>query len=222
MIFSPSASRPSPSGTRAVGADDPASKQDAAARQEEKAALRRTALARRTAMGEEARSHASQRAALHAMSLLEDVRGHSVAVFAPFRDEIDTAPLAALLWDAGAIVALPVVLSRDEPLLFRRWQAGDVLELAGAYRIPTPSSDAPEVVPQALMVPLAAFDGRGYRIGYGAGHYDRTLAGLRARGPVRAFGYAFSCQEVPCVPEEPHDERVDGMITEAGLFLCGG
>ncbi|MEP9367889.1 5-formyltetrahydrofolate cyclo-ligase [Xanthobacter sp. VNH20] len=212
----------SPSDTIAHGADDPASKRDAAERREEKSALRRAALARRAAMGEEARSHASQRAALNAMSLLENVRGRVVSLFAPFRDEIDTAPLAALLWDAGAIVALPVVLSRDEPLLFRRWQAGDALDLVGGYRIPTPASHAPELVPQDLIVPLAAFDARGFRIGYGAGHYDRTLAGLRARGPVRAFGYAFSCQEVPQVPEEPHDERVDGMITEAGVFLCGG
>ncbi|MFG1399640.1 5-formyltetrahydrofolate cyclo-ligase [Roseixanthobacter pseudopolyaromaticivorans] len=212
----------SPSGTTAPGADEPASKRDAAERRAEKSALRRAALARRAAMGEEARSHASQRAALNAMSLLENVQGRVVSLFAPFRDEIDTAPLAALLWDAGAIVALPVVLSRDEPLLFRRWQAGDALDLVGAYRIPTPAPDAPEVVPQDLIVPLAAFDARGFRIGYGAGHYDRTLAGLRAGGPVRAFGYAFSCQEVREVPEEPHDERVDGMITEAGLFLCGG
>ncbi|MFG1465772.1 5-formyltetrahydrofolate cyclo-ligase [Xanthobacter sp. DSM 24535] len=184
--------------------------------------MRSAALARRAEMGEDARSHASQRAALTAMSLLQDVRGRVVSLFAPFRDEIDTAPLAALLWDAGAVVTLPVVLGRDAPLLFRRWRAGDVLDLVGAYRIPTPSPDAPELVPRDLIVPLAAFDARGFRIGYGAGHYDRTLSGLRARGPVRAFGYAFSCQEVPLVPEEPHDERVEGMITEAGAFLCGG
>ncbi|MEP9375800.1 5-formyltetrahydrofolate cyclo-ligase [Aquabacter sp. CN5-332] len=189
---------------------------------QEKARLRGEALARRAAMGTAARVAASAAAAQHAPVLLENVSGRVVSLFAPFRDEIDTAPLAALLWDAGAQVALPVVIARDLPLLFRIWRPGDVLEPVGAYRIPTPLPSSPQLVPQDLIVPLAAFDRRGYRIGYGAGHYDRTLALLRAQVPVRAFGYAFACQEVDEVPVEPHDERVDGMITEAGAFSCGG
>ncbi len=187
-----------------------------------KAALRREALARRAAMGGEARIAASSAAAQQAPLLLGPVTGRVVSLFAPFRDEIDTAPLAAMLWEAGASVALPVVVARDLPLLFRLWRPGDVLELVGAYRIPTPLPSSPQIIPQDLIVPLAAFDRRGYRIGYGAGHYDRTLAMLRAEGPVRAFGYAFACQEVGEVPIEAHDERVEGMITEAGAYSCGG
>lgn len=187
----------------------------------EKARLRTEVLKRRAAMGPEARAMASLFAARHAPALLGQVEGRIVSLFAPFRDEIDTAPLAAALWEAGADVALPVVVDRASPLLFRRWQPGDVLEPVGAYRIPTPSPLSPELIPQDLIVPLAAFDRRGYRIGYGAGHYDRTLALLRARGPVRAFGLAFACQEVEHVPAEPHDERVEGMITEEGTFTCG-
>lgn len=187
----------------------------------EKARLRAEVLKRRADMGPEARAAASVLAAGHAPALLGAVQGRIVSLFAPFRDEIDTAPLAAALWQAGAEVALPVVVDRAAPLLFRRWRPGDVLEPVGAYRIPTPFADQPELVPQDLIVPLAAFDRRGYRIGYGAGHYDRTLAMLRAKGPVRAFGFAFACQEVAQVPAETHDERVDGMITEEGVFTCG-
>lgn len=173
-------------------------------------------------MGDAARAAASAAAAQRVPAILGPVSGAAVALFAPFRDEIDTAPLAALLWEAGATVALPVIVGRDTPLLFRRWRPGDLLEPVGAYRIPTPSPEAPECRPDTLIVPLAAFDRRGHRIGYGAGHYDRTLAHLRARGPVRAFGYAFACQEVSSVPAEPHDEPVDGMVTEADHLLFGG
>lgn len=185
---------------------------------DEKKRLRALALGRRAAMGEGARAEASREAAAHAMAALDagpgGVRGRTIALFAPFRDEIDTAPLAALLRAAGADLALPVILGRDRPLLFRRWDVRDALVPAGAFRIPEPPASAPDVVPDAVLVPLAAFDRRGYRIGYGAGFYDRTLAGLRRAGPVRALGFAFSCQEVDAVPAEPHDEAVDMMITE--------
>jgi 5-formyltetrahydrofolate cyclo-ligase len=190
--------------------------------QERKTALRQEALARRAAMGAEGRASASSAAAGQAPLLLSSVAGRVVSLFAPFRDEIDTAPLAALLWSAGAQVALPVVVARDAPLAFRLWRPGDRLEPQGPFRIPTPGPDAPERVPDDLMVPFAAFDRRGFRIGYGAGFYDRTLSLLRARRAVRAFGYGFSCQEVPEVPAEPHDEPVDGVITETAAFLCGG
>lgn len=187
-----------------------------------KAQLRREALARRAAMGDAARAAASQAAAHAALGALGAVSGRVVALFAPFRDEIDTGPLARLLWAAGAHLVLPVVTGRDRPLLFRAWNAGDTLVPIGIYAIPTPAREAPELIPQDLIVPLAAFDRAGFRIGYGAGHYDRTLAGLRAAGPVRAFGFAFACQETVRVPAEPHDETVDGMITEEGFFSCGG
>lgn len=180
----------------------------------EKKRLRLLALGRRAAMGEDARRMASEAAAEHAVSALGDVTGRTISLFCAFRDEIDTAPLANKLRGRGVHLALPVILGRGQPLLFRRWLADDTLVPAGAFRIPEPSAEAGEVVPDILMVPLAAFDRRGYRIGYGAGFYDRTLALLRAERPVRALGYAFACQEVDTVPVEPHDEPVDMMITE--------
>lgn len=184
----------------------------------EKKRLRLIALGRRAAMGENARHAASEAAALNAVAALGDVAGRTIALFCAFRDEIDTAPLAEKLRARGALLALPVILGRGEPLLFRRWRADDVLVPAGAFRIPEPPEEAGAVIPDILMVPLAAFDRKGYRIGYGAGFYDRTLAGLRAGRPVRALGYAFACQEVEEVPAEPHDEPVDMMITEREAF----
>ena len=188
---------------------------DAAHLAAEKKRLRALALGRRAAMGDAARAAASLIAAGRAMEALGAVDGRTVALFASFRDEIDTAPLATRLHAAGAHLALPVILGRDRPLLFRRWLAGDTLVPAGVFGIPEPPASAAEIVPEVILVPLAAFDRRGLRIGYGAGFYDRTLALLRANGPVTALAYAFACQEVPQVPAEPHDEPVDMMITEA-------
>lgn len=188
----------------------------------DKKRLRALALERRSAMGSGQRAQAAERAACKArdalcsaLPALRPLAGRTLSLFAPFRDEIDTAPLAALLRAAGARLALPVILGRDRPLLFRLWEEGAPLVPTGAFRIPEPGPEAPEVVPDTLLVPLAAFDRRGFRVGYGAGFYDRTLALLRAGGPVLALGYAFACQEVDHVPAEAHDEPVDMMITEA-------
>ncbi|MFG1360895.1 5-formyltetrahydrofolate cyclo-ligase [Xanthobacter pseudotagetidis] len=186
----------------------------------EKRRLRADALARRAAMGEEGRRLASAAAAVHARAAIGagPRAGRTIALFAPFRDEIDTFPLAAALRADGARLALPVILGRDQPLLFRLWQVEDPLLPQGAYGIPTPVGTAPEVTPDLVVVPLAAFDRLGGRIGYGAGFYDRTLARLRAAGAVTALGYAFACQEVPQVPAEAHDEPLDMMITERGAL----
>jgi 5-formyltetrahydrofolate cyclo-ligase len=178
----------------------------------EKAALRAEALARRAALGPEARADAATRAAGFALAALGPGAG-PVAVFLPIRDEIDTAPLIAALIARGERVCLPVVRGRGVPLLFRAWAPGEALETRG-FGLSEPPEFAPEVVPGRLVVPLAAFDRRGHRIGYGAGHYDRTLASL---GRTRAIGFAFSVQEVARVPEGRHDVALDAVATEAGL-----
>lgn len=180
------------------------------------------ALAQRAEMGVVARARAATEAAFRAMTTVPELRaprGHRIALFASFRDEIDTLPLAHALWAQGAELALPVILGHGLPLLFRAWEQGAPLEPAGSFRIPTPAAHCPEVVPDLLVVPLAAFDRQGRRIGYGGGFYDRTLEGLRRRGRVKAIGFAFSCQQVERIPAEPHDEPLDGMVTEAEAFF---
>lgn len=136
-----------------------------------------------------------------------------VAGYSAIRSELDPAPLMQSLAAQGARLALPVVSGRDQPLLFREWTANHAL-VRGPFGIFEPPADALELIPDIMLVPLAAFDRTGHRVGYGAGHYDRTLARLRAIKPVVAVGIAFAIQEVDCIPAEPHDAVLDYVLTE--------
>ncbi|MDR6952166.1 5-formyltetrahydrofolate cyclo-ligase [Ancylobacter sp. 3268] len=187
----------------------------------DKPSLRAAALARRAGLDSLGRAAASARAAAHALGWLGPVEGEVVALFASIGSEIDTAPLAAGLRAGGARLALPVVVDPKAPLVFRLWSAEEPLvEVPGPGRlvIPVPPETALVVVPDVLVVPLAAFDPSGHRLGYGGGYYDRTLAALRRAKRVEALGYAFAVQELPCLPAEPHDERLDAVVTDAGII----
>jgi 5-formyltetrahydrofolate cyclo-ligase len=131
--------------------------------------------------------------------------------------EIDPVPLMTRLAAAGARLALPVALARDAPLEFRAWSADDPLA-PDAYNIPSPTAEAPLVRPDLVIVPLMAFDRTGGRMGRGGGHYDRTLAALRAEGPLFALGLAYAGQAVGAVPREPHDAPLDAILTEKGYI----
>jgi 5-formyltetrahydrofolate cyclo-ligase len=110
-------------------------------------------------------------------------------------------------------VALPVAAARNAALVFRRYVPGDPL-VADAFGILSPTPAAPELAPDIVFTPVLAFDRRGGRLGQGAGCYDRTIAGLRASKPVLVVGVAYAGQELPEVPMEPHDERLDAILTE--------
>ena len=125
------------------------------------------------------------------------------------------------LADAGATLALPVVAGKGKPLIMRAWAFGEPLG-SGVWGIREPLPDAPEVLPDVLIVPLAAFDRTGHRIGYGAGYYDLTLHGLRAAKPVTAVGLAFAAQEIASVPATPRDAKLDLVLTEREVIDCRG
>ena len=144
----------------------------------------------------------------------------AVAGFMPLPGEIDTVPLMIRLHDAGAKLALPVCVARDRPLLFRAWHPGLGL-VPDAFKIPAPPDDCEEIEPDVLIVPLAAFDRAGQRLGWGAGFYDRTLAFLRARKKIAAVGVAFTVQEVDSVPHGAHDEPLDWVLTEREAIRIG-
>ncbi len=187
----------------------------------DKTSLRRIALARRAELDEATRARAAEAAAEHAMRWLGEVAGEVVSVFSPIGQEIATAPLVARLRAAGAQVALPVVVAPGAALIFRIWEPGvELVDTAGPGRkcIPAPPESAPAVSPDVLIVPLAGFDARGHRLGYGAGFYDRTLSLLRRAKRIEAIGYAFAVQQLPEVPDEPHDERLDAVATDAGII----
>ena len=140
-------------------------------------------------------------------------RPRVVSAFHPIGEEPDTLPLIAALAAEGFATALPVVAGRALPLTFRLWRPGEPTR-SGTMAIRQPFESAPAVEPDLLFVPLACFDRRGHRIGYGAGYYDRSLACLRARKAIRAVGVAYGVCEVPAVPYEEHDQSLDAIVTE--------
>jgi 5-formyltetrahydrofolate cyclo-ligase len=137
-----------------------------------------------------------------------------VSAYWPMGSELDPRPLMTKLQGCGHPIALPVVLEANRPLVFRAWSPGDALEPA-AFNTQIPSPDKPELTPGVVLAPLLAFDRGGYRLGYGGGFYDRTLDILRVRGDVLAIGLAYAGQEVPAVPRDPNDKRLDWIVTEA-------
>jgi 5-formyltetrahydrofolate cyclo-ligase len=183
-----------------------------------KAALRREALARRGTVAPSARAAFSRRLADEGVRLARLWRPRAISAFHAFRGEPDTLELLSALAEKGFATALPVVVGRGSPLTFRLWRPGDPTR-AGAMSIAEPLEAAPAVDPDLLFVPLACFDRRGHRIGYGAGYYDRTLARLRAMKPVHAVGVAYGVCEVAAVPYEAHDQGLDAIVTEQETIL---
>jgi len=177
-----------------------------------KSDLRAAALARRDAISAVQRAAAAQAIAVHPLPI-EMPKGSVVSGYAPIRSEIDPFPLMRGLAQRGMILALPVIVGRDQPLIFREWTIDTPL-VRGPLGIFQPSADTDEVEPDIAIVPLAAFDRAGHRIGYGAGHYDRTLILLRGQKRIAAIGIAFSVQQIDAVPAEPHDVRLDCVLTE--------
>jgi len=177
-----------------------------------KEALRVEALARRDALPAEARAQAAEAVAARGLPFAVKP-GAIVSGFMAMRTEINPLPLMRKLADAGARLALPVIAGRGKPLIMRAYAFGDALDRA-QWGIREPKPEAPEIAPDVLLVPLAAFDRAGQRIGYGAGYYDRTIAALRARKQITTVGLAFAAQEIGKVPAGPHDERLDFVLTE--------
>ncbi|HQY43028.1 MAG TPA: 5-formyltetrahydrofolate cyclo-ligase [Paracoccaceae bacterium] len=179
-----------------------------------KAAARTAAYARRKA----AFATRSGRDHLILNDVLAAHRGAILAGYMPMRTEIDCLPAMAahLAAGQGGRVCVPVITGAARPLRFHEWRP-DAPMVAGEFGALIPDGTA-ELVPQILIVPLLAFDRRGFRLGYGGGFYDRTLEGLRARGPVTAIGFAFSAQEVAEVPIEQTDQPLDLIVTETGII----
>jgi 5-formyltetrahydrofolate cyclo-ligase len=178
--------------------------------------LRKTALACRDALPAAERQAAAEAIASRPFPI-PVTPGFIVSGFSPLKTEINPLPLMRRLADAGAHLALPVVAGRGKPLIMRSYVFGQALN-EGIWGIREPKDDAPEVDPDILIVPLAAFDRRGNRIGYGAGYYDMTIARLRAMKPVTAIGLAFAAQEIAEVPKTPRDARLDLVLTEREII----
>lgn len=156
--------------------------------------------------------------AAHAQSLIAAVSGTAVrrptvALYAAMGSEIDPGPLAEALTRLGCDLCLPVAVAHDAALIFRAWSPGDALS-PDAAGCPAPLGTASEIEPDLILCPLLAFDASGARLGQGGGYYDRTLAAVRPE--VARVGLAWSAQEIDRLPVEPHDARLDGVLTELG------
>ena len=181
-----------------------------------KSDLRSAALAKRDALSDEARTAAAEAIAARGLPF-DFAPGAIISGYSPVRNEIDPAPLMKRLASKGARLALPTVTARGQSLIFRAWSPGERLML-GPLGILEPSPVAAEIVPDIMLVPLAAFDRAGHRIGYGGGYYDHTFAHLHKIKAVIGVGLGFAVQEIRNVPALPHDVALDYVLTEKKVF----
>lgn len=152
---------------------------------------------------------------------LDLIGGSVVGGYWPIITEIDVRPLLARLEARGMTLALPVLVDHDEPMIFRRWRPIEDTLIEGVYGTAHPPETSPVVVPDVLFVPGLAFDGEGYRLGQGGGHFDRTLAALRGGKPVVAIGVGYAVQRIERVPRDVHDEKMDWLLSEAAFEKVG-
>lgn len=176
----------------------------------DKMALRAAARARR------AEAHGSVDPAPALAALAREIAATTgpVSFYWPIRTEIDPRPLMQEL-AASRQLCLPVTHGRDAALTFRAWHPGAEMDVDG-FGVAIPAQDVP-VRPNVLVVPMLAFDAHLHRLGYGAGHYDRTLAGLRPNGPTFAIGLAYEAQRTAPLPAEPTDQALDLIVTEESV-----
>lgn len=174
----------------------------------------RTRLIRaRLALTSEERHALSARIAAHLEEAVGAPGGQTVSVYWPVRGEPDLGPVPNWITSVGGRTALPVVVSRDTPLMFRAWSPGDRVE-PGAWSIPVPASEAAVVIPDIVVVPLVGFDRGLYRLGYGGGLFDRTVAEMTSVPQLIGVGYDLAA--VPTICPQPHDIPMDVIVTETG------
>jgi 5-formyltetrahydrofolate cyclo-ligase len=179
-----------------------------------KPALRAAVMVRRDALSPDGRAAASRAIAERCLIIVKPLKPGCLAAYLPIRSEVDPQPFLDLIREAGVEIALPAV-ANPTTMVFRRYRVGDTL-IKGGLGTRAPSVSAPVVEPDVILVPVVAFDRMGTRLGHGAGYYDRALSGIHARGRRPPLvGLAFSVQEVPRIPHEPHDIRLDWIVTES-------
>ena len=186
-----------------------------AALAQEKAAARKSAGKIRSEAHASLAETAAKNMADSGLGFLSYASRGVVSGFYPYRTEIDLKPMMGTLSRGGWTTCLPIVKGAGIPLDFKAWAPGDET-IPGAWDIPIPLPEAPDVEPDVMLVPLLAFDRAGFRLGYGGGFYDRTIEKLRAMKTVITIGIAFSAQEVAQVVRGPYDQPLDWILTEEG------
>ncbi|MGF1621820.1 MAG: 5-formyltetrahydrofolate cyclo-ligase [Rhodomicrobiaceae bacterium] len=180
-------------------------------------AERERLIAERLALSADQRHAMAERIVHHVEAAIGDVNGVTVSCYWPFRGEPDLRGLMERIASLGGRCALPVVVERAQPLIFRTWASGEPLE-KGIWNIPIPAAGT-EVVPDVVIAPVVGFDPNHYRLGYGGGYYDRTLAAMTHRPRFLGVGYAQAA--IPTIYPQPHDIPMDMVVTENGIFGKG-
>lgn len=173
-------------------------------------AERERLIAERLAIPADTRNAMAQRIAAGLNACIGGFEGHTISLYWPFRGEPDLRPWMSAVIAGGGQVALPVVVEKARPLVFRPYMPGDPLE-KGVWNIPVPAS-GPPVIPDVVIAPLVGYDPQNYRLGYGGGFFDRTLASLPAKPLVIGVGYAM--QAIATIHPQPHDTAMDRIVTE--------
>lgn len=177
-------------------------------------ALRRALLQTRSALPEESLRQFRERIDAHLEGAFGTSLHGTVAFCWPYRNEYDPRHVVAAWRKRGLVTAMPVIVQPKSPLIFRQWQPGVKLE-SGPLGIPYPVG-TPEASPDTVLLPVVAFDAKGYRLGYGGGYFDRTLAALPRRPLVIGLGY--ECQFIETIHPLEHDIPVDYVVTERGVY----
>jgi len=177
-------------------------------------AERERLIAARIGMDAADRQERMGRIALYLEAVFGPIAGRTVSFYWPFRGEPDLRDLMARVLATGGQVALPVVLARAQPMVFRAWKTGEPLA-SGVWNIPIPPASAPEVTPDIVVAPLVGFDRALFRLGYGGGFFDRTLAAMPQR--PRIIGVGYDQAAIPTIFPQAHDIPMDTIVTESGL-----
>ena len=182
----------------------------------QKAALRKDMKARRGALDEAQASEAATSVIEQLKPFLARKKRWQIALYHPLHSELDSLPLARFLSENRVRLSLPVIMVREEPMIFRPWQIDELL-VSAVHKIKVPPNKGLSATPELIIVPLLAFDKNGYRLGYGGGYYDRTLEYIRRDRRVIAMGLSYELQEVDAIPAGPHDQYLDYVLTPSGL-----
>ena len=181
---------------------------------------RQRLIAERLAIAAERRRDHAEAIARGLDRVVGDVAGRTISAYWPFRGEPDLRPWLRRVAGRGARCALPVVVERGRPLVFRAWRHGDPMA-RGVWNILVPA-EGEEVVPDIVVAPLVGFDRHCYRLGYGGGFFDRTLAALQREGTPQIVGVGYAQAAIPTIHPQPHDIPMNTIVTERDTFTAEG